>query len=220
MDGDEDAALVERARAGDFEAFERLAARHERRLYAVAMGIVRRREDAEDVVQTALLKALEHLPGFRGDAAFGTWVTRIATNAALHILRARRSAPVAGATGGGGGAGADGEGGLPLPEFIAPWRDDPVRTVEAKELRGILDRAAGKLPEKLRLVFVLRDVAELSTRETADALGLSVANVKVRLLRARLILREELTRVFGDEAARVERPLHHRHEPAAGGATS
>jgi RNA polymerase sigma-70 factor (ECF subfamily) len=208
----DDAALLERARNGDFAAFDRLVGRHERRLYATALAIVRRREDAEDVVQATFLSALEHLAEFRGEAAFGTWVTRIATNAALKVLRRRRAVGPA-------PSGADGEDDDPLapPEFIAPWRDDPARIVERRELRAILDEAVAELPEKLRIVFVLRDMAGLDTEETAAAAGISVANAKVRLLRARLALRERLTRVFGDEGARLERRHRHERGERAGG---
>ena len=201
-----DTALLSRAKAGAFEAFEELVSRHERRVYATAMGIMRHREDAEDVTQTVFLNAFEHLRAFRGEAAFSTWVTRIAVNTALKALRKRRGLKV---TTGHGGAEAE-EGAIPHPEFIAPWRDDPVRMVEQRHLQRALDEAIAKLPEKHRLVFVLRDVQEMSVRETAQALGISEANVKVRLLRARLALREKLTRLFGDESRRAAKD--HSHE--------
>lgn len=213
---DEERALVERARAGDFEAFDGLVARHERRLYALALRIVRRAEDAEDAVQSAFLAAMEHLADYRGEAAFGTWVTRIATNAALRLLRKRKGPGGAAFESASGGGGED-QGETPPPELIADWRDDPVKTVERRELRRILDEAADGLSEKLRLAFLLRDVAGLSTEETAAALGITEATVKVRLLRARLQLREKLTRVFGDEATRVERPRDHDHDHGGGG---
>lgn len=201
-----DGQLLARAKAGEFEAFEELVSRNERRVYATAMGIVRHREDAEDVTQTVFLNAFEHLREFRGEAAFSTWVTRIAVNTALKSLRKRRGIKVT--TGHGGPEGEDGT--IPHPEFIAPWRDDPVRMVEQRHLRRTLDKAIGELPEKHRLVFVLRDVEGLSVRETSEALAISQANVKVRLLRARLALREKLTRLFGDESRRAAKD--HTHE--------
>jgi RNA polymerase sigma-70 factor (ECF subfamily) len=201
-----DAQLLARARAGEFQAFEELVSRHERRVYATAMGILRHREDAEDVTQTVFLNAFEHLPGFRGEAAFSTWVTRIAVNTALKALRKRKGLKVT--TGHGGAETEDGT--IPHPEFIAPWRDDPVRIVEQRHLRRALDDAVARLPDNHRLVFILRDVEDLSVRETARALGISEANVKVRLLRARLALREKLTRLFGDESRRA--PKDHSHE--------
>ncbi len=214
MDAADDRALVARAKAGDFSAFDELVARHERRIYSVAFGIVRRREDAEDAVQTAFLNALEHLGEFREEASFSTWITHIAVNAALKLLRKRRGLPVAA---GYAGAGEDEEGDIPHPEFVADWRDEPSRILEGREHRRIIEEAIEGLPEKHRLVFVLRDVAGKSVEETAEALGISRANVKVRLLRARLALRERLTRAFGDEARRAV--LTHRHEGDERGAT-
>jgi RNA polymerase sigma-70 factor (ECF subfamily) len=202
----DDSTLVARARAGDYAAFEQLVTRYERRVYTIAMHIVRQREDAEDVVQTTFLSALEHLADFRQQASFATWVTRIAVNTALKTLRKRR--------------GLDRvsldqttteaeEGDIPHPEYIADWRNDPVKTVEQRELQRVLAEAMDVLPDKHRTVFVLRDIAGMSVEETARALGISTANVKVRLLRARLALRETLTRVFGDERKRVFRAHHH-----------
>lgn len=198
-----DAELVLRAQAGDYEGFDELVHRHERRLYGLARGIVRRNEDAEDAVQTAFLRALEHLGDFRHESEFSAWISRIAANAALQILRKRRGLPMATSV-----DGDEGAEGVPLPEYIADWRENPAQTVEREELRRILDSAAAELPEGQRLVFLLRDVAGLSVAETAGELGISEANVKVRLLRARLALRERLTRIFGDEARRVTRPSH------------
>jgi len=157
-------------------------------------------------VQTAFLSALEHLGEFREEASFSTWITQIAANAALKVLRKKRGLPVAAAP----AAGEDEGGDIPHPEFIADWRGDPARLVEDRELQRILGGAIDELPENHRLVFVLRDVAGKSVEETAEALGISRANVKVRLLRARLALREKLTRVFGDEDRRQVRA--HRHE--------
>lgn len=198
-----DADLVRRAQSGAFEAFDELVHRHERRLYGLAMGIVRRNEDAEDAVQTAFLNALEHLGELRHESGFAPWISRIAANAALQILRKRRGLPTIPLEETDGGTD-----GIPLPEYIADWRDEPLRTLEKNELRRVLDSAAAELPEGQRLVFLLRDVAGLSVSETAGELRISETNVKVRLLRARLALRERLTRVFGDESTRVERPQH------------
>jgi RNA polymerase sigma-70 factor (ECF subfamily) len=100
---------------------------------------------------------------------------------------------------------------IPHPEFIADWRQSPEHLVEQNEVRRLLDDALTRLDEKHRLVFLLRDVEGLSVRETADALDLSEGNVKVRLLRARLQLREDLTRVFGDPERQLVRLPHH-HE--------
>ena len=201
---DPDGPLVERARGGDFEAFDELVIRYERPLYKLAVRIVQNTHDAEEVVQGAFLSALEHLGNFQGHSTFQTWVTRIATNGALKVLRKRRGLPLAAS-----GSGGDEDEPLPHPEFIAPWRDDPGQIAERAETRMILDGALARLDEKYRLVFVLRDVEGFSTDEAAEALGITAGNVKVRLLRARLMLREELTRVFGDGEKRM---APHAHE--------
>ncbi|MCS6860615.1 MAG: sigma-70 family RNA polymerase sigma factor [Abditibacteriales bacterium] len=210
----DDSVLVARAKSGDYEAFEQLVSRHERRLYALAMKIVRQREDAEDVVQTAFLDALEHLADFREEASFATWMTRIVTYAALKVLRKRKGLETVSLE---EFTSENEEGEIPHPEYIADWRGDPAKIVEQRELKRILDEAIDALDEKYRLVFVLRDVEGMSVEETAKVLGITPANVKVRLLRARLMLREKLTRVFGDESQRVFRS--HRHEGDERGAT-
>jgi RNA polymerase sigma-70 factor (ECF subfamily) len=210
---DPDQPLLRRARAGDFEAFEELVRRHERRLYGLSMGILRQREDAENVVQTTFLKMLEHLDGFREESSFSTWITRIATYGALNVLRKRKGLPTVPLE---GSQSPSEEGDIQHPDYIADWRGDPAEIVERKELREILTGAIDKLPENHRLVFVLRDIEGLSVAETAEVLAISEANVKVRLLRARLALREALTRIFGDEAKTVV--AAHDHLAEGGGA--
>ena len=195
---DADSADVRLARSGDYAAFERLVHKYERRLYTLALRIVRRPEDAEEVVQETFLSAVEHLPGFEGRSTFQTWLLRIATNHALKVLRKRRGLPIQGID-----TLEEQDGPLPHPQFIAQWRDDPGQIAERHEARREIDLALDRLHEKYRLVFLLRDVEGLSTEETAEALGITVANAKVRLLRARLALREHLTRTFGDEDTRV-----------------
>lgn len=191
--------LVRQAQGGDYSAFEKLAARYEDRLYTMAMNILRDPPEAEDATQAALLQALSHLREFRGEASFGTWLTRIGLNAAL---KARRREREHGETSLDRLVAGDEAGLIPHPEYIADWRGDPARLVEANELQRLLDEAAAALPAGQRLVFLLRDIQGLSVRETAAVLGISAANVKVRLLRARLFLRERLTRLFGDEGKR------------------
>ena len=204
-----DAELVRRAKSGELAAFEELAARYERRVFTLARRIVRHEQDAEDVTQQTFLSAVENLGGFRGEAAFATWLFRIATHAALKILRKRKGLDTVSleeAT-----EPQDNLGGVAHPEFIADWRQSPEQLVQRNETRRLLDDALNRLDEKHRLVFLLRDVEGFSVKETAEALGLSEANVKVRLLRARLQLREDLTRVFGDATRRLA-PGHH-HAP-------
>jgi len=201
-----DLALVARAKAGELDAFEALANRYERRVYALALRMLRHQQDAEDVTQQTFLSALEHLGGFRGDAGFATWLLRIATHAALKVIRKQKGLETISleeAT-----AEADGYDTIPHPEYIADWRYSPEQLVQKNEIQRLLDEALAKLDEKHRLVFLLRDVEGLSVKETAETLGLSEANTKVRLLRARLQLREQLTRTLGDPERRVVRVPH------------
>jgi RNA polymerase sigma-70 factor (ECF subfamily) len=204
-----DAELVRLAKAGELDAFEALTNRYEQRVYGLAMRMLRQEQDAEDVTQQTFLSVLENLEGFRGEASFSTWVLRIAGHAALKIIRKRKglnTVSLEEAT-----EPSDDLNSIPHPEFIADWRQSPEHLVERNEVRRLLDDALARLDEKHRLVFLLRDVEGLSVKETADALELSEANVKVRLLRARLQLREELTRVLGDPARQLVRS-HHYHE--------
>jgi RNA polymerase sigma-70 factor (ECF subfamily) len=197
---DDDRHLVARARGGDFAAFEALVAKYERRVYGVALRIVSRAHDAEEVVQQTFLSAIENLEGFRQEATFYTWLMRIATNHALLLLRKRSRGPAVSLD---QGSSDDGYSDVPRPQYIAEWAETPEQIASRRETRRLLDQAMDELDEKYRLVFVLRDVEGLSTKETAELLEISESNVKVRLLRARLMLRERLTRVFGDEATRV-----------------
>lgn len=202
-----DVELVRRAQAGDLRAFEQLTERYERQVYTLALRIVRHEQDAEDVTQQTFLSAVENLGGFRKEATFATWLFRIATHAALKILRKRKGLDTVSleeAT-----EPQDSLGSVAHPEFIADWRQSPEQLVQRNETRRLLDDALNRLDEKHRLVFLLRDVEGLSVKETAESLGLSETNVKVRLLRARLQLREDLTRVFGDAERRVV-PSHNQ----------
>jgi RNA polymerase sigma-70 factor (ECF subfamily) len=201
-----DAELVERAKAGDFDALEALATRHEQQIYSLALRMLRQPQDAEDVVQQTLLSLVENLKGFRAESSFTTWLMRIATNAALKIIRKRRGLNTVSLEAA-SDSGAESEP-IPHPEFIADWREAPHELAARAETRQLLDEALSALDEKHRLVFLLRDVQGLSVKETAQALDLTEANVKVRLLRARLDLRERLTRAFGDPPTRL---APHRH---------
>ncbi len=204
-----DGELVQLAKAGDLDAFELLTTRHEQRVYSLAMRMLRQEQDAEDVTQQTFLSVLENLDGFRGEASFSTWLLRIATHAALKIIRKRKGLEVVSleeAT-----EPADHSDSIPHPEFIADWRQSPAQLVQTREVGRLLEEALARLDEKHRLVFLLRDVEGLSIKETAEALGLTEANTKVRLLRARLQLREQLTRALGDPA--TQRVPSHPHPP-------
>ncbi len=199
-----DVELVRLAKTGELLAFEELVNRYERKVYTLAWRVVRHQQDAEDITQQTFLSALEHLGDFREEAAFSTWLLRIATFGALKILRKKRGLAFVSLEENLEPASES----IPPPEFIADWRESPETLVGQKETGRIIDEALGRLDEKHRLVFLLRDVEGLSIRETSAALGLTEANVKVRLLRARLELREFITRALGDPETRLQPPRH------------
>jgi RNA polymerase sigma-70 factor, ECF subfamily len=186
----DESTLVARAQAGDQDAFAELVKAYERKIYRLAKNITQNDEDAEDVLQEAFLKAYEHLPGFQGNSRFYTWIVRIAVNEALMKLRKRKGdrfisldEPIS-------------TGEEEVKREIAVWEDNPEEHFSQEELQKILDDAVESLKPDFRTVFILRDIEELSTEETAGSLGISVPAVKSRLLRARLALREKLTRQF------------------------
>ncbi|HXG34624.1 MAG TPA: RNA polymerase sigma factor [Bryobacteraceae bacterium] len=183
-------ALVARAQAGDAQAFAELVERYERKIFRLARHITGNDEDAEDVLQETFLKAYENLPGFQGQSKFYTWLVRIAVNEALMKLRRRKTAKVVSLDE------TIDTGEETMAREIAVWEDNPEEQYSREELRRILEEAIESLAPLYRTVFVLRDVDELSTEETAEALGISVPAVKSRLLRARLQLRDKLTRFF------------------------
>lgn len=207
--GPEDSELVEQANSGDLAAFETLISRHERLLYTIALRITGSPEDAQDVTQDAILSAIEHLKDFRGEAKFGTWIRRITTHGALKVLRKRQGLPRVSLDA--ALEPAESYASVPHPDFIAEWGKSPRDLLERHETRAMIDAALAELEERHRLVFLLRDVEGFSIRETAESLGISEVNVKVRLLRARLQLRERLTRQWGDPAKRYQ-PHAHAHE--------
>jgi RNA polymerase sigma-70 factor, ECF subfamily len=186
---DNEASLVAAAKAGDITAFESLVSRYERKIFRLAQHITQNNEDAEDVSQEAFLKAYEHLGEFQGNSRFYTWLVRIAVNQALMKLRKRRTKEVS----------LDDDietEDNSMPRDVEDWGPSPEDRYSQEELAGILSQVIGELDPPFRTVFQLRDIDELSTEETADALGISVPAVKSRLLRARLKLREKLNRYF------------------------
>jgi RNA polymerase sigma-70 factor, ECF subfamily len=186
---EDEPVLVAAAKAGDISAFETLVSRYERKIFRLAQNITQNREDAEDVMQEAFLKAYEHLSGFQGNSRFYTWLVRIAVNQALMKLRKRRPNQVS--------IDEDVKTGDDLiPREIEDWGPSPEDRYKQSEMAGILNSTIADLDPSFRIVFQLRDIEELSTEETAEALGLSVPAVKSRLLRARLKLRQKLDRYF------------------------
>jgi RNA polymerase sigma-70 factor, ECF subfamily len=201
---EQDLALLHRAQSGDYTAFEKLVDRFQGRVYGVAYRILGQAQDSEDVVQQTFLSLIEHIETFRGESAVATWILRIATNFALKILRKKRGMRTVSFD-----DGDESYDEVPHPDYIAKWQESPAGLIERAELRDLLDQAISDLDDKYRVVFVLRDIQEFSTEETAEILGLSVSNVKVRLLRARMQLREKLTRELGDKSTQVH--ANHNH---------
>ena len=186
----DEAPLVARAKAGDDGAFSELVEHYERRIFRLAKHITQSDEDAEDVLQESFLKAYEKLDTFQGNSKFYTWLVRIAVNEALMKLRKRKSDK---------SVSLDEQldtGEDTVAREVAVWDDTPEQRYSQEELKGILDQAVEGLEPIYKVVFQLRDVDELSTEETAEALGISIPAVKSRLLRARLQLREKLTKFF------------------------
>ncbi len=190
LSGADEATLVAQAREGEMQAFSELVRRYEGKIFRLAQHVTQNREDAEDVLQETFMKAYEHLDQFQGNSKFYTWIVRIAVNQALMKLRRRKT-----------------DKSVSLDESIdtgedmvvrevAAWDESPEQRYSREELGSILDSAIQSLEPPYRSVFILRDIDELSTEDTAEALGLSVPAVKSRLLRARLQLREKLTRYF------------------------
>ena len=181
--------LVAAAKKGQEGAFAELVNRYENKIFRLTRNITGNQEDAEDAMQEAFLKAYTHLQGFQGDSRFYTWLVRIAANEALMRLRRRRPGqfsidePL------------EGDSDL-MPRELEDWRPGPEHEYADAEMQKILTEAVEKLEPEYRIVLVLRDVEELSTQDTAEALGITVAAVKSRLLRARLKLREKLNRYF------------------------
>lgn len=186
---DADLALVQAAQQGDIASFEELVKRHERRMFRIAQNLLHNREDSQDAVQEAFLKAFRKLPTFQARSKFSTWLTRITMNEALTKLRKQ---PVESSS-----MDDDTQGEVDkVPREIADWSPSPETLCTGLELRAILEKNLRRLRPSLRMVFLLRDVEGLSLEETAQNLGLSVAAVKSRTLRARLQLREWLSRCF------------------------
>jgi RNA polymerase sigma-70 factor (ECF subfamily) len=187
--GEDEALLVAAARRGDAAAFEQLVSRYERKIFRLEMNITQNREDAEDAMQEAFLKAYLNLKWFEGKSRFYTWLVRIAVNEGLMKLRRRRPNQVS----------IDQPPDLEAAQYVTEleaWGPDPEQQYAQAQLQEILNSAISELEEEYRIVFTLRDIEQISTEETAELLGLSVPAVKSRLLRARLKLRQKLNRYF------------------------
>jgi RNA polymerase sigma-70 factor, ECF subfamily len=178
--------LIARVQRGEHELFYELVRPYDRRVYAAALAILHNETEAEDAAQEAMLKAFANIRQFRAEARFSTWLIQITVNESLMRRRRERTVVMEGID-----DHRDEEGEY-VPRDFADWREIPSEALERKEIRQRLAEALGALDRKYREVFVLRDMEHLNIQETADALGISVAAVKTRLLRARLMLRDLL----------------------------
>ncbi len=182
-----EAELIRRVCQGDKEAFYGLVCPYERAVYVAAVSILNNPSDAEEVAQEAVLKAFTHLAEFRAEAKFSTWLIQITINEARLRLRKDRRHLYESVD----EQRADEEGEY-FPKDFADWREVPSEALQRKQLREALRRAIAALPLKYREVLILRDIQNRSTEETAEILGITEGNVKTRLLRARLQMRDAL----------------------------
>jgi RNA polymerase sigma-70 factor (ECF subfamily) len=182
----DEAQIIASILAGNTHEFHDLIRPYERSVYIMALSLLQNEADAEDAAQEAFLKAFRNLANFRGDAKFSTWLISIALNEARSRLRSRKNVKIESLDG------SPDEPGQVSPALLRDWREIPSDVLERKEIRLLLQHAVADLPSIYREVFLLRDVEELSVNESAQALGITVASVKVRLHRARIMLQKKL----------------------------
>jgi RNA polymerase sigma-70 factor, ECF subfamily len=182
-------AIILKAKQGDRQALAELVNAYSDRIYNLALRILRNKEDAEDVMQETFLNAIEKLATFDERSGFYTWIYRIAVNASLMKLRRKKIAP---------------SNYLDNPDFekgmedkiMMDWSQNPALHIDKREIKSVLDRAISELDERYRTVFVLRDIEDLSIRDTSKILEITEENVKIRLRRARIFLRDKLSEYF------------------------
>ena len=182
----DEAQIIASILAGNTHEFHELIRPHERSVYVMALSLLQNEADAEDAAQEAFLKAFRNLANFRGDAKFSTWLISIALNEARSRLRSQKNVKIESLD-----ESPDGQDHV-SPALLRDWREIPSEALERKEIRLLLRHAVADLPSIYREVFLLRDVEELSVNESAEALGITVASVKVRLHRARIMLQKKL----------------------------
>ncbi len=181
-----EAEIIAAVISGETQLYHELVRPYERSVYMMALSFMKNEADAEDVAQEAFIKAFRNLSTFRGDAKFSTWLISITLNEARHRLRRQSIVRMQSLD-----EPPDEEGAV-SPALLRDWREIPSETVEREEVRALIKKAVETLPEIYRQVFLLRDVEELDVNETAQALSISISNVKVRLHRARMMLQKEL----------------------------
>lgn len=187
--------------AGDRAEFARLVDAYSSPIYRLGLRMLGTPQDAEDVLQNTFLNVLTHLSTFEGRSSLSTWIYRIAANEALMLIRKKK--PEVNIERSEDAQAGDNDEDL-LPTQFIDWSALPENELLSGESQKYLDSAIQTLPESMRIVFVLRDVEGLSIKETADALNLTETNVKTRLLRARMLLREQLSTYYGERIAREE----------------
>jgi RNA polymerase sigma-70 factor (ECF subfamily) len=187
---EEDTLLVARTLDGDYRAFERLVSKYESRIYSHCMKFLRSPEDAEDVLQETFLQAYRGLASFRAESAFSTWLFKIATNGSLMKIRKRKKVDLVSID-----KPIEWEGSN-LQREVSDWSQNPALQTGNDEVRIALETLIHQLPEDKKVVLVLKDVEGFSNIEIGQMLGMNVAAVKSRLHRARLFMREELTKYF------------------------
>jgi RNA polymerase sigma-70 factor, ECF subfamily len=197
----DDMDLVHASKNGDVTAFEQLVKRYDRKLLRIAQSVTHNREDSQDAVQEAFLKAYQNLPAFREDSKFSTWLIRITVNQSLMKLRKQRTTKEDSLD-----EDFQAEGDI-LPVQVTDWAPNPEQLYWASELRAILIKCLGELSPILRTVFVLRDIEGLTIDQTVEVLSVSETAVKARLWRARLQLREGLTKYFSKQTHAARKQL-------------
>jgi len=192
-----DDELVSLAKERDEDAVRILVRRYNQRLFRIARGIIRDESEAEDVVQATYVRAFTHLDRFRGEAAFSTWLTRIVLNEAYGRVRRKRSTVELSEID------APAEGGQVIMFPMTPRPTDPESDAGRRQVRELLETALDRLPEAFRMVFILRELEELSVEETAALLGIKPETVKTRLFRARRLMRTEIEKAVSANFAEL-----------------
>jgi len=181
-----DKVLVKRAKSGNFHSFDELVSRYETKVYNLAYRMLGSQDDAKDILQETFISAFKALNNFREKSSFSTWIYRIATNACLMKLRTKEPRVISIDT-------------KPSVAETIDWSENLQGTLDREELKKILDKAISSLPKTHRVVFVLRDIEGLSSSEASKVLNISIAAVKSRLHRARLYLREKISKYLRGE---------------------
>ena len=179
-------------KAGDRNEFAQLVDAYSGPIYRLVLKMLNDQQDAEEVLQETFIKAFQHIGSFEGRSSLSTWLHRIAVNEALMLIRRRHPESIS------TDAETETDDGEMQSLQIVDWHELPEDEFLTKEMQGVLDRAIQRLPDTLRVVFLLRDVEDMSVKETAETLNLSDTAVKTRLLRARLRLRDYLSTYFKD----------------------